>query len=104
MEPIPPIRPPAMPPTEDSRGKATAGLVLGIIGMIAWFIPCFGLPVTITGLVFSLKGLKSTGHGMAVAGLVMSIIGLVLTVINMAIGAYLGATGQNPLVNKLLHH
>jgi hypothetical protein len=46
----------------------------------------------------SIKGMKSTSHGMAVAGLTLSIIGLVLTIINAAIGAYLGATGQHPLL------
>lgn len=104
MDPIPPISPPDMPPTQDSPGKATAGMILGIIGIFAWCIPCLGLPITITGLVFSVKGLKSSGHGMAVAGLVLNIIGLVLSIINAAIGAYLGATGQTPWINHFLHH
>ncbi len=82
-------------PTENPTGKATAGLVLGIIGMLAWFLPLFGFPVTIVGLVMSLKGMKSTSRGTAVAGLTLSIIGLVLTIINSAIGAYQGAHGQN---------
>jgi hypothetical protein len=92
MENPPPL------PVENPTGKATAGLVLGIVGLIAWFIPLFGFPITITGLVLSIKGLKSTSRGMAMAGLVMNIIGLVLTTLNSAYGAYLAATGQ------MFHH
>jgi cytochrome bd-type quinol oxidase subunit 1 len=104
METFPPITPPPMPPTEDSRGKAMTGMILGIVGIFAWCIPCLGLPITITGLVFSIKGLKSTGRGMAVAGVVLNIIGLILGIINAAVGAYLGATGRNPWINQMLHH
>ncbi len=81
-------------------GKAIASLVLGILGLLAWFIPLFGAPITITGLVLGIKGLKSSNRGMAVAGIVLNIIGLVLTIINASIGAYLGATGQHPLINR----
>lgn len=78
-------------------GKAIASLVLGIVGMIAWFIPLFGIPITVVGLVLGIKGLKSENKGMAVAGVTLSIIGLVFSIINMSIGAYQGATGQHPL-------
>jgi hypothetical protein len=79
------------------NGKAIASMVLGIIGLIAWFIPLFGAPITIVGLILGIKGLKSSNRGMAIAGVVMCIIGLVATIINAAIGAYMGATGQHPL-------
>ena len=82
-------------------GKATTGLVLGIIGMVVWLLPILGLPITIVGLVKSIGGLKSTSRGMATAGVVLCIIGLVLTVVNAAWGAYLGATGQHQLLNQL---
>ena len=82
------------------NGKAVASLALGILGLLAWFIPLFGLPITITGLVLGIKGLKSSSRGIAIAGVVLNIIGLVLTIINASIGAYLGATGQHPLINK----
>jgi hypothetical protein len=83
--------------TKQPSGKATAGLVLGIVGLLAWLTPLCGLPITIVGLILSLKGMKSTSRGTAVAGLTMCIIGLVLCIINAAIGAYMGATGQHPL-------
>ena len=88
--------------TPNRTGKAVAGLVLGIVGMIAWFIPIFGLPITIVGLILSIKGMGSTKRGMAVTGLVLCIIGLVLSIINMSIGAYMGATGRHPYVAN--HH
>lgn len=81
-------------PRQDNSGKATASLVLGLIGLLAWLLPIVGLPVTIVGVVMGAKGRNSSNRGVAVAGLVLSIIGLILTVINAAIGAYLGATGQ----------
>jgi hypothetical protein len=54
--------------------------------------------ITVAGLVSSIKGMPSTSRGIAVAGVTLSIIGLVLTIINASIGAYLGATGQHPLL------
>jgi hypothetical protein len=85
-------------------GKATAGMVLGIISLLFWCLPILGLPVSIVGLVLSNKGLKSNSRGQAMAGLITSIIGLVLSIINASIGAYMGATGHHPLVNQLMHH
>lgn len=85
------------------NGKATTGLVLGIIGLIAWFIPLVGAPITIIGLIFSIKGLKSLKRGVAIAGIVLSSIGLFATTVNASIGAYQGATGQNYFVNKFLN-
>lgn len=85
------------------NGKATISLVLGIIGLLAWFIPIAGVPITIIGLIFGIKGLKAAKRGIAMAGLVLSIIGLLATIVNASIGAYQGATGQNYLINKFLN-
>jgi len=79
-------------------GKAVASLVLGILGLVLWFIPLFGLPVTIIGLVLGIAALKSPRRGMAIAGTVMSVIGLVLSLVNAAFGVYLAMSGQHPLV------
>lgn len=84
------------------NGKATTSLVLGIIGLIAWFLPILGFPITIVGLVKGIKGLNSTKKNIAIAGITLCIIGLVLTIINSSIGAYMGATGQNTIVNEML--
>ena len=75
---------------------AIAALVLGIVSLIAWFIPLFGHPISIVGLVLGIKTVKSDKRAMAIAAIIMSSIGLILTVINGALGAYLAATGQIP--------
>ncbi|MCD8500451.1 MAG: DUF4190 domain-containing protein [Bacillaceae bacterium] len=77
---------------DQHSGKATASLVLGLVGIIAWFIPLFGYPVTITGLVLGVKGLKSKNRGMAIAGVTLSIIFLVITIINSIIGAIIASS------------
>ena len=72
-----------------------AGLVLGIISLLAWFIPLCGLPVSVTGIVLSALGRRDpTARGMATAGLVLSIIGVVASIINAVLGAYLGVRGE----------
>jgi hypothetical protein len=84
--------PPPPIPANNPTGKATAGLVLGSVGLIAWFIPLFGLPVAIVGIVMSALGMKSTSRGMGLAGLIMSIIALILTLINAALGAMMAVS------------
>jgi len=74
-----------------------AALVLGIIGLFAWFVPLFGFPITIVGLILGVLGQKREKKGMAIAGMIMSIIGLVGTIVNAAIGAYMGVTGTHSL-------
>ena len=100
----PPANPYGMPPTLPygapyqqpgaGSGKAVASLVLGIVSLLAWCLPLFGLPVSIIGLVLGVKATKSSSRGMAIAGIVLSIIGLLFSLINAAVGAYQGATGQ----------
>lgn len=68
---------------------ATAALVLGIIGLIAWLLPIIGYPVTIVGLILGIKSVKSEKRGMAIAGIVMSSIGLVLSIVNSVLGVIL---------------
>ena len=72
--------------------KAMIGFILGLISIIAWFIPLFGFPVTICGIVFSAMGMKSSNKGKAVAGLTLSIIFLVVTFINSVAGAMLASS------------
>jgi hypothetical protein len=98
--PGPGLVPPAFPTV--GTGKATASLVLGIIGLLAWLLPIIGAPVTITGLVLGIQQRRSSAKGMATAGIVLCIIGLALTVGNGAVGCYLGMTGQHPLVNRMM--
>jgi len=82
----------------DGKGKATASLVLGVLSIIAWIIPLFGIPMTITGLVLGIKGLGPQRRGTAITRIVLSTIFLILALLNAIVGAYLGATGQHPLM------
>jgi hypothetical protein len=84
----------ASAPTPAGGGKAIWSLCLGLFGLLAWFLPIIGLPVTITGLVLGIKSLSGPRRGMAIAGIVLCITGLLASIANAAIGAYLGATGQ----------
>ncbi len=72
------------------NGKATASLVLGIIGLVACAVPILGFPITIIGIILGGIGLKSQKHGQAVAGLVMSILGLIGSIVWAVIGAVIG--------------
>ena len=75
------------------KGKAIAGLVLSIVGVLLGSVlsvvplaAIIGLPVAIIGLVLSVsagKGLKAEGQpsGIATAGLVVGIIAVVFTAI-----------------------
>ena len=86
--------PAPMPQQDKLASKATASMVLGIIGMVAWVIPIIGFPIQIVGLVYGIKAKNSSQNGRAIAGIVLCIIGLVFSTANAIYGAYLGATGQ----------
>jgi hypothetical protein len=65
-------------------------MILGIIGMVAWLLPCVGIPVTVTGLILSIIGRRSVSRkGMALAGIILSGIALALTLINLFLGVLL---------------
>lgn len=73
--------------------KALVGFILGLCSIAAWFIPLFGYPVTITGIVFSVMGLKSNDKGKATAGLILSVIFLAITLLNSIAGCIMMTSG-----------
>lgn len=75
-------------PSREKQGRPNAGLVLGIVGLIAWIIPLIGFPVTITGLVFSVNSLGRREKGIPVAGVLICSIGILLS----GFSAWLGAS------------
>ena len=83
-------------------GRATASLILGLCSLFLWLCPFVGLAASITGLVLGIQARRMQRTGMATAGVVLCVIGLAASLINAAIGTYLGATQQHPLVNKLM--
>lgn len=72
-----PQEPAPIPSKKKFSGKAIAGFVLSLVGLLVAAIPC-----GILGLVFSSISFKETesekrGRGMAIAGLVISIVDIV---------------------------
>lgn len=80
----------APPQPEQGQGQALAGMILGIVGMIAWIFPLAGYPIVLTGLILSIIGRRSVSRkGMAIAGIILSSIALVLTLCSSAFGVYI---------------
>lgn len=65
-------------------------LVLGIVGMLTWLIPFFGLPIPIIGLVWGIIALrkKPANKWLATSGVVLCSIGLVLSAGYSAISVF----------------
>lgn len=75
---------------------AYASLVLGLIGLIAWWVPILGVPPTALGLVFGLNRIKSEQRKLAITGSVLSGIGLGLSLLNGVAGYLIGAGVLKP--------
>lgn len=83
------------------NGAGTAGMVLGIIGLVLGFVPVFGwlaIVIALVGLPLSCVGRsrarngEATNRGQAEAGMVCNIIALVLTILAaIAMAAMAGA-------------
>jgi len=110
LPPLTPISPPstpvspayappstfAAPTTQSTNGFAIAGMILGILSILATY-PCCGIPFNILGLIFSLVALSQIranplqdGKGMAIAGLICSILSMLLIGILLALGVAIG--------------
>jgi|SRR5579859_6517014 len=79
----PPPQPAYMPyggyRATQNNGPGIASMVLGIIGVLTFWFPFIGLPVSLVGLVLAAVGMKRIdGKGFAIAGLVLTIIGVIL--------------------------
>ena len=94
-----PYYPPPQPPQQKpGQGLAIAGMVCGIVSLVLFWIPFFGVVPPIVGLVLSVLGMKKLKEagvptGMAVAGMVCSIIALPLSVFICAFCFGGGAVG-----------
>lgn len=91
---------PTVPQATSSDGSAAAigSLVLGLLAVVAWWIPVVALPVTIGGLICGIKGLGAQGRSAAVAGIVLSILVLNVTIVYGVLRVYMIVLGQNPFV------
>ncbi len=72
-------------PSSAGNGMAIAGMVLGIIGFLLAFIPCFGwvlaivlgiIGATLSGIGLGTASRAGGGKGMAISGLVLSILAI----------------------------
>lgn len=73
---------------KDKKGFAIASLVLGLVGLIAWFIPIIGIIVGVLGIVFGALSVKSSKRGFAIAGIILSILCIIGSVIYAIYSAY----------------
>ena len=67
--------------------QTLVSLILGVISLVAWYIPLFGVPISIAGLVFGIIGCSSSSIGYVIAGISMSSFGLILSIFNAYFGA-----------------
>lgn len=74
-------------------GRATASLVLGLVGLILWCCPFVGIINCGVGLTLGILSLKANTRGMAVGGIILNAIGLLLALMNAALGAVLAVLG-----------
>lgn len=56
-------------PVEEKKGLSIASMVLGLVGLAIFALPC-----GILAIIFSVLGKKKGGKGFATAGLVLGII------------------------------
>ena len=62
--------------------KGVGSLIIGIIGLFAWYYPYIGLPVGIVGLIFAINGIKhNKSKAMSIVGLVFSSICVFMSVL-----------------------
>ena len=83
-----------------SSGLATAGLVLGIVGICTSFIPIINnvsFVLAIIGIVFAIISLvKKVGKGKAIAALILSILAIAITLnAQQAAGEALNEVSEN---------
>lgn len=74
------------PPQQQGNGLAVTGMVLGIVGIVFFWLPIFGWILAILAIIFGGVGIArankgASGKGMAVAGLVLGIVSIALYVI-----------------------
>lgn len=74
-------------PSQRTSGLAIAGMIVGIIALVSFWVPFFNIVAALAGIGLSWAGMVQaakpgwTGQGMAIAGLVCGIIAAIPAVI-----------------------
>jgi hypothetical protein len=81
----PPMGVPGGAPMPQGNGMAVAGLVLGILALVLFFLTWPSWILAILGIIFGALGISKgnkvgKGKGMATAGLVCAILGLLISI------------------------
>ncbi|WP_323102174.1 DUF4190 domain-containing protein [Intrasporangium sp. YIM S08009] len=79
----------APPPVNGSNGLATAGFVLGLLGLLASWIPVLnivGLILGVLGAILAAVGLAKskkvgTGKGLALTGLILGVLAVIIAIV-----------------------
>jgi len=87
-----------IPKTKRSPAPIIA-FILGVFGLVAWLLPFIGIPVAAIGLYLGIKSVAGPKRAIAIVAIVLCSISMVAVIANASIGAYMGATGQHPLIS-----
>lgn len=69
-----------IPPVQENKGQSIASMVLGLVGLLIFALPC-----GILAIIFSALGRKKGGKGFAIAGLILGIFDTVFGLFNIII-------------------
>jgi hypothetical protein len=96
-QPQPPAADESAPQPENAEKRdyvlPVASLLLGLIGLCAWLLPFWGLPLAVAGLILGVLGRRSSYPNIATAAVVLCGLGIIASIANLALGADLGITG-----------
>lgn len=70
---------------KESKAWAVASMITGILSILLFIMPYFGLPLSILAIIGASKQKKIVENGMASAGNIMGIIGVVINSIMLII-------------------
>ena len=79
-----------VPVSSVGSGKATASLILGILGLVGAIIPILGLVMGIVGIVLGSMSLKSSKRGMATAGIILGVLVVLFSLVIFCLNIYMG--------------
>lgn len=80
--------------TADQFKLARASTAFGMVMLVGWFVPFFGIPLGTTGLIFGIIGRHSSRSDLARSGIFLNALGLLLTGLNLAVSLYFILSGK----------